>query len=198
MFGTGDVRFFDLIARAYDVVMPTANAGALTAGLAHAERPIDRLLDLAGGTGRASASIRGPERVVVDASRGMVRQTRRREFPGIRGDARRLPFQDDAFDAALLVDALHHVPDRAAVLREAKRVIAPGGVLVIRDFDPTHPLGRLLAVGEHAIGMDSLFYAPGELVGELSTAGFEPQTLDSGFGYTVVGVVPDGSGDPDE
>lgn len=195
MFGPGDVRFFDLIARAYDVVMPAADADSLAAGLALADRPIDRLLDVAGGTGRAIASVRGPERTVVDASGGMIRGARRRGLPGIRGDARRLPFPDDTFDAALLVDALHHVPDRPTVLREARRVIAPGGVLVIRDFDPTHPLGRLLVAAEHAVGMDSRFYAVDDLERELSAGGFEPHVLESGFGYTVAGVVPNDAPD---
>ncbi|MDR5671774.1 SAM-dependent methyltransferase [Halalkaliarchaeum sp. AArc-CO] len=190
MFGPGDVRFFDLVSHVYDAVMPPASVEDLSAGLAMADRPIDRVLDVGGGTGRAIASIRGPERVVADASAGMLRRIGGENVHGVLTDARRLPFADAAFDAALLVDALHHVPDRPVVLREAFRVLAPGGVLVIREFDPSHPLGRLLVAGEHAVGMRSRFYTPAELADELSAAGFEPSVLDTGFGYTVAGVVP--------
>ncbi|OYR45633.1 methyltransferase type 11, partial [Halorubrum sp. Ea8] len=52
MYGLGDVRFFDRVAPLYDRVMPPANGEALAAGLAHATRPIDRLLDVGGGSGR--------------------------------------------------------------------------------------------------------------------------------------------------
>ena len=190
MFGPGDVRFFDLASYVYDAVMPPASVEDLSAGLAMADRPIDRLLDVGGGTGRAIASIRGPERIVADASVGMLRRIGGENIHAVLADARRLPFPDAAFDAALLVDALHHVPDRPAVLRDARRVLAPGGALVIREFDPSHPLGRLLVAGEHAVGMRSRFYTPAELADELSAAGFEPSVLDTGFGYTVVGVVP--------
>lgn len=190
MFGPGDVRFFDLVSVVYDVVMPSANAAALASGLSCGDRDVDRVLDVAGGTGRAVAAVRGPDRIVADASRGMVRRSRDRSLDGVRADARDLPFRDASFDAAVCVDALHHVPDRSAVLREVARVLAPGGVFVIRDFDPTHPLGRALVAGEHAIGMNSRFYTPTELTRTLSAAGFEPTVVSTGFGFTVAGVVP--------
>lgn len=62
---------------------------------------------------------------------------------GYRGDLRAatdepLPFVDDAFDLVLLRHALEVVPLRAAVLAEAIRVLAPGGVLALTGL---HPLG---------------------------------------------------------
>ncbi|MGE0744440.1 MAG: class I SAM-dependent methyltransferase [Rhodospirillales bacterium] len=50
----------------------------------------------------------------------------------VRGfDGRRLPFADDAFDAALLVDVLHHTDDPMALLREARRIARRS--IVIKD-----------------------------------------------------------------
>lgn len=44
-----------------------------------------------------------------------------------------LPFEDDAFDAVLCIDAMNHFPDRLGVLREWRRVLRPGGRAVFTD-----------------------------------------------------------------
>ncbi len=46
-------------------------------------------------------------------------------------DAESLPFADGVFDGVLLVAALHHLPDPARALAEARRVLKPGGLLVL-------------------------------------------------------------------
>lgn len=189
MHGVGDVRFFDRVAPLYDRVMPPAKGETVAAGLDHATRPIERLLDIGGGSGRAAAALTGPEITVVDISLGMLRRARgARGLSAVAGDAGRLPFRDASVDAITVVDAFHHLPDHAAALREAARVLAPGGALVIREFDPAHPLGRALVAAEHAIGMASRFHSPEELAGALADAGFDPRIVERGFGYTVAGV----------
>ena len=189
MHGLGDVRFFDRVAPLYDRVMPPADGEALAAGLDHATRPIDRLLDVGGGSGRAAAALTGPDVTVVDASLGMLARARDvRGLSGVAGDAGRLPFRDDAADAVAIVDAFHHLPDQGAALREVSRVLAPGGALVIREFDPAHPLGRALVAAEHAIGMASRFRTPSDLAAAFDDAGLDPRIVDRGFGYTVAGV----------
>lgn len=189
MLGTGDVGFFDRVAPLYDRLMPSARGDTLAAGFDRATRPIDRLVDVGGGSGRASAAITGPERTVIDISRPMLQRARtRRALAVVRGDAGRLPVSNDAVDAVMIVDAFHHLPAQTAALKEAARVIAPGGVLVIGEFDPTHPLGRLLVAAEHAIGMGSRFRPPDALVADLTAVGFDAAVIDRGFGYTVSGV----------
>jgi demethylmenaquinone methyltransferase/2-methoxy-6-polyprenyl-1,4-benzoquinol methylase len=189
MYGLGDIGFFDRVAPLYDRVMPPANGEALAAGLDHATRPIDRLLDVGGGSGRAAAALTGPEITVVDASLGMlVRARDARGLSGVAGDAGRLPFHDASVDAVTVVDAFHHLPDQEAAVREAARVLAPGGALVVREFDPEHPLGRALVAAEHAIGMASRFRTPAALAAAFDDAGLDPRIVDRGFGYTVVGV----------
>ncbi|MFC7185672.1 class I SAM-dependent methyltransferase [Halorubrum yunnanense] len=196
MHGFGDVRFFDRMAPLYDRVMPPANGEALAAGLDHATRSIDRLLDVGGGSGRAAAALTGPERTVVDVSLGMLGRARdERGLSGVAGDAGRLPFRDVSVDAITVVDAFHHLPDQEAAIREAGRVLAPGGALVVREFDPAHPLGRALVAAEHAIGMTSRFRTPSDLASAFDDAGLDPRIVDRGFGYTLAGVAGLSGGD---
>ena len=187
----GDVSTFDRLARLYDLAMPPARERPLAEGLARAERPVHRALDVGGGTGRAAAAIR-PETVVVDAAPGMCRRARSKGHAAVTGDATRLPVADNSVDAALVVDALHHMPDHPTVFGELSRVLRPGGVAIVREFDPTTLPGRALVAAEHAWGFASTFHTPADLVDLLAAAGFEASTLDGGFGYTVVGVAGSG------
>lgn len=190
-YGRGDVRFFDRIAGLYDVLLPPPRMGWAARAFDFADRPVDRVLDLAGGTGRIADAL-APERetVVADVSAPMLGRARSRGLPAVRGDAGRLPIRADAVDAAVVVDAFHHLPDRGAALREAARVVAPGGVVVVRDFDPTTLPGRVAAEGEALFGMGSQFVAADAAAAALTRAGLRSRVLDRGTVYTVAGRVP--------
>jgi len=194
MHGPGDVRFFDRVARLYDRLAPPTDPEPIWAGLARADRPVERVLDLAGGTGRAARAIaapvgtaRTPETVVVDASRPMLAHAAARGTTAVRGDAGRLPVHTAAVDAVVVLDALHHLPDQEAALAEAARVLRPGGVLVIREFDPGTLRGRALVAAERAVGFDSTFRGPDAWATACDAAGLASTVLDRGFAFTVVG-----------
>jgi SAM-dependent methyltransferase len=74
------------------------------------------------------------------ASRAIARCRERYERPGLRfvvGDAERLPFADESFDAVLSVEATHCYSDTARFLAEACRVLRPGGLMLLADFRHT-------------------------------------------------------------
>jgi SAM-dependent methyltransferase len=51
-------------------------------------------------------------------------------------DAAHLPFADASFDTVTIVAALNHIPNREAALAEARRVLAPGGRLILTMIPP--------------------------------------------------------------
>ena len=181
-----DVPYFDRFAAVYDLLVPETDATPLETGLALADRPVERIVDLGGGTGRAGRAVE-PKTVVLDAGEPMLAKARDKGYPTVRGDARQLPLRNEATDAVLSVDAIHHLPSIGAVLADTERILGPGGVVVIRDFDPTTLRGRGLAIAEHVVGFDSTFFSARDVASELRAVGLEPTILDSGFVYTVVG-----------
>jgi demethylmenaquinone methyltransferase/2-methoxy-6-polyprenyl-1,4-benzoquinol methylase len=199
-----DVGAFDRLARLYDLAMPSADRRVLERGLAAAARDVERVLDVGGGSGRAARALRGPpdgpvrppgtddrEFLVVDAAPGMLAVARRTGLRTVRADAGRLPIRDACADAVMVVDALHHLPDRRAAIAAAERVLRPGGVLVVREVDPSTLLGRVVVATEHALGFDSAFLSPDDLAALLEDVGLRASVPDRGFGYTVVGLKGD-------
>lgn len=88
-------------------------------------------LEIGCGTGVHAATVRelGWTPVGVDLSGGMLRHARGR-LPIARADAQRLPVRDGGVAAVVAVMVHTDMPEYPAVLREAARVLRPGGVLV--------------------------------------------------------------------
>lgn len=150
-------RMFDQVAERYDLTNV-----AMTFGLdavwrrattnAVDPQPGERILDLAAGTCRSSASLarRGAEVVAADFSPGMLAQGRRR-YADVRGlrfveaDAMALPFDDGEFDAVTISYGLRNVQQPKVALAEMRRVTREGGRIVINEFStPPSRLFRTL------------------------------------------------------
>jgi demethylmenaquinone methyltransferase/2-methoxy-6-polyprenyl-1,4-benzoquinol methylase len=72
----------------------------------------------------------------------LVGHERRPNLPFTAGDALHLPFGDGVFDAATISFGLRNVVDHAGALRELRRVVRPGGRLVVCEF--SHPTQRMV------------------------------------------------------
>jgi len=116
---------------------------ALYAAVAGAAELADKdVLEVGCGRGGGSAFVfehLHPGRLTgVDLARSAVRRCRRRyERPGLTflaGDAQRLPFPAQAFDAVINVESSHCYPSMPAFLAEVHRVLRPGGLLLLADF----------------------------------------------------------------
>ncbi len=101
-----------------------------------------RVLDLGCGDGRflrllASACRRYSRITAVDPDKDAVDEGRRAALPrGVRfvqAAGELLPFSDSVFETVALADALHHVRDPLRVLRELRRVVAPGGLVIVSE-----------------------------------------------------------------
>lgn len=134
---------FDGVARRYDLTNDVLSLGQdrawrrATLTALHAV-PGEQVLDLAAGTGTSSEPLAdaGVRVVPCDLSTGMltVGKQRRPDLPFTAGDATALPFADDSFDAVTISFGLRNVVDTVAALQEMRRVVRPGGRLVICEF----------------------------------------------------------------
>jgi len=143
---------FDSVVERYDLMNDLMSAGAhrlwkrytLAIANLHAGQ---RALDVAGGTGDLAAGLArqvGPGGLVVltDINAAMLARGRDRLIDAgnagnlifVQANAERLPFADGAFDCITIGFGLRNVTDKAAALNSMRRVLKPGGQLIILEF----------------------------------------------------------------
>jgi ubiquinone/menaquinone biosynthesis C-methylase UbiE len=130
-------------------------------------RPGERLLEVGPGTGYYSLPVAGwltpgGSLDVLDVQQEMLDHTTRRgreagieNIAATLADARELPFEDDRYDGAYLVTVLGEIPDQDAALRELRRVVRPGGRIVVGELfgDPHMVTHGALASRAEAAGL---------------------------------------------
>jgi demethylmenaquinone methyltransferase / 2-methoxy-6-polyprenyl-1,4-benzoquinol methylase len=145
-----DVRgMFDRIAPVYDTMNRLMTAGLDRRWRRLAVRevvwPGDRVLDSCCGTGdlAVEAERRGGRVVGLDFSEPMLERARRKSgaIEWVRGDALALPFGDSEFDAVTVGFGVRNLSDLEGGLREAARVLRPGGRIAVLEI--TRPRGLL-------------------------------------------------------
>ena len=109
----------------------------------------ERVLDVGCGAGHTALAFaeRAASVVALDLTPAMLEQARQlaaeRGLANVRfeqGNAARLPFPDASFEVVTSRLAAHHVAEPAAMVREAARVLVPGGMFLLSDtISPEDP-----------------------------------------------------------
>lgn len=154
-------RHFDSVARKYDLMNTLLSMGVhyfwkrLAVGRMGL-KPGDRVLDVCGGTGDLSimaARKTGTDGgvAVYDINREMLRAGKTKEtnrklrerLLWIQGDAERISFPDDSFDAVMIGFAVRNITHMKQAFREMHRVLKPGGRFMCLEFSrPVWPWFR--------------------------------------------------------
>lgn len=204
-------EMFSRLAWRYDLVNDLMSFGmhrrwkrhAVQLALAGRPRGAARVLDLCCGSGDlcflaeelGAGSVTG-----ADFTLPMLAVARRRRGAAasksrfVQADALRLPFPDDAFDVITVSYGLRNIADIPAALAEMRRVVAPGGRVVVLDFGK--PDNALAAAVYRAYlravmplmgwifhgDADTYLYIPESLARYPGQRGVEKLMRDAGFG----------------
>ena len=145
-----------------------------------------RLLDVGGGTGLVAEmmGVKGEVVVVEPNARKVARgRARRPRIKFVGASAEQLPFPEFHFDAAMALMTLHHWADPLAGLREIRRVLQPGGRLVLYEMPPSRA-GLLRWMPHHRHLLE-----PEALARLLHEAGFgKVEFRDAPRGYLALAV----------
>ena len=151
------------------------------------------VLDVGGGTGVLAQHLvaaSGYSVTVLDHDPLAVETASSRSgVSAALGDAAAMPFPDASFDAALFIDAFHHVADQRSAVRETARVLRPGGLVLVAERDPAYFAAKITYTYERMIGESVSAHTPEALEAMFRDAGIEGESrMGSGDSYRFVGI----------
>lgn len=181
--------FWNRYARIYDIEIDRFNrfaylemyrliSGALTKEM--------KVLEIATGTGLIAVNIADSVQSIVatDFSPKMIETAMKKGAPDnvqfAVEDATALSFSDQTFDAVIISNALHIMPDPGLVLKNIRRVLKPNGLLIAPTFSHGHlraSTWKLNAFMLKMIGFETYSkWKPEEYVDFINQNGFSVQT----------------------
>ncbi|MFB9441566.1 methyltransferase domain-containing protein [Dactylosporangium vinaceum] len=145
--------------------------------------PLDEravLLDLGAGTGHWMAAFRRWYPFIVIGVEPSPAMREAAAEPLLAGDAAAIPLAANSVDAVWLSTVVHHIPDRPAAAAEIRRVLRPGGRVLIRSAFA----GRLDRISlfhyfpEAATALDARYPSAASIAADFGTAGFRTIALE--------------------
>jgi demethylmenaquinone methyltransferase / 2-methoxy-6-polyprenyl-1,4-benzoquinol methylase len=130
---------FSRIARNYDLTNHVISLGfdvRWRRKFAQLLKGREKIADVCCGSGAMYPLLKTRLRAGLDFTRAML-QVAADNHPGFRlveGDAQKVPFHNESFDAAIIVYSIRNIPDVPSALAELHRILEPGGLLGILDF----------------------------------------------------------------
>ena len=151
------------------------------------------VLDVGGGTGVLAAYLArasGCSVTVLDRDPLAIEQASSRGgVSAVLGDAAAMPFVAASFDAAVFIDAFHHITDQQSAVRETARVLRPGGLVLVAERHPRYFAAKLTFAFERMIGEPVSAHAPEALAEMFRVVGIEGVSrMGVGDSYRFVGV----------
>jgi SAM-dependent methyltransferase len=133
-----------------------------------------RILDVGCGTGTMLSYLADYGKAQgVDIDEEAIGYCRERGLTDVRlGSAETLPFEDGSFDLVTALDVVEHLDDDMAALREFRRVLQPGGTLLVTV--PAHPF---LWGDQDEVNLHRRRYLAPQVRERLAGAGFEVQRV---------------------
>jgi ubiquinone/menaquinone biosynthesis C-methylase UbiE len=150
-------------------------------------RPSDILLDIGGNTGKITEAYSDncKEVVVLEPKHSIVQYGRsnRPRIKFVEGEAENIPLLDEHFDKVIASASFHHFSDQDKALGEMKRVLKPGGKIIILEIDPNTPKGKRLNFCETLFHTGAKFYQPLQLSKKIEEHHLHVLSMD----YTTIG-----------
>lgn len=177
---TDSLSFFGRVAGQWDEVRRQLFGNEFTArGLLGLLPPDWTVADLGCGTGNAAELIAPfvKQVIAVDQSRPMLKAAKKRlaalkNVRFIDGPLEAIPLEDGCVDAATLIMVLHHIADPGATLGEVRRILRPGGTVLIVDMFEHERAEYRSAMGHRHLG-----FAQERMLAMLEEAGFRGARL---------------------
>jgi ubiquinone/menaquinone biosynthesis C-methylase UbiE len=188
------MNFFNIIAPIYRYIHPGAKQTFEMVYKIGNFKKNDKLLDLGGGVGRIARFFVGKvdDITVSDSSSGMIEKCKSiNSIKCVVSPAEKLPFENGIFNKIIIIEAIHHFDNFDKVLMEVKRILKPGGMIIVEEINGKKFLGIAMMVVEKLLGMTSNTYIAQDLLSIFQKHGFEMRVYneDKLFYYLAGEVV---------